>query len=58
MVKLRRRERGFTALAMVTLNPAKELGIDHRVGTLEVGKDADIALFNGHPFDSFMLAAS
>lgn len=41
------------ALAMVTLNPAKELGIDHRVGTLEVGKDADIALFNGHPFDTF-----
>lgn len=41
------------ALAMVTINPARELGIEHRVGSLEVGKDADIALFNGHPFDTF-----
>lgn len=37
------------ALAMITLNPAKELGLEHRIGSLEVGKDADIALFNGHP---------
>jgi imidazolonepropionase-like amidohydrolase len=41
------------ALAMVTLNPARELGLDARIGTIEVGKDADIALFNGHPFNAF-----
>ena len=41
------------ALEMITLNPALELGLDHRMGSLEVGKDADIALFNAHPFDSF-----
>ncbi len=41
------------ALAMITINPARELGIDGRVGSIEVGKDADIVLFNGHPFDAF-----
>ncbi len=41
------------ALAMITINPARELGIQDRVGSIEVGKDADIALFNGHPFDGF-----
>ena len=30
------------ALAMVTINPAKQLGIDKRVGSIEVGKDADL----------------
>jgi imidazolonepropionase-like amidohydrolase len=38
------------ALKMITLNPAKQLGVDAHVGSLEVGKDADIAIFNGHPF--------
>ena len=38
---------------MITVNPARELGIDHRVGSIEVGKDADIALFNAHPFDTY-----
>ena len=38
------------ALRMITLNAAKQLGIDKRVGSIEVGKDADIAIFNGHPF--------
>ncbi len=37
------------ALAMVTLNPAHQLGIAARVGSLEVGKDADLAIFDGHP---------
>jgi imidazolonepropionase-like amidohydrolase len=41
------------ALAMITLNPARELGLDRRLGSIEVGKDADIALFNAHPFDAF-----
>ncbi len=38
------------ALKMVTLNPAKQLGVDKMVGTLEVGKDGDIAVFTAHPF--------
>ncbi|HLA76556.1 MAG TPA: amidohydrolase family protein [Vicinamibacteria bacterium] len=38
------------ALKMVTLNPAWQLGIDKRVGSLEVGKDADLAIFSAHPF--------
>lgn len=41
------------ALRLVTINPAMQLGIDHRVGSLEVGKDADIAIFNGHPLNTF-----
>jgi imidazolonepropionase-like amidohydrolase len=35
---------------MITLNAAKQLGIDKYVGSIDVGKDADIAIFNGHPF--------
>ena len=42
-----------TALAMITINPARELGIADRMGSIEVGKDADISLFNAHPFDGF-----
>jgi len=38
------------ALKMITLNPAWQLGVDKRVGSLEVGKDADIAIFSAHPF--------
>jgi len=38
------------ALKMITLNPARQLGIDKRVGSLEVGKDADLVIFNAHPF--------
>ncbi|HWE36348.1 MAG TPA: amidohydrolase family protein [Isosphaeraceae bacterium] len=41
------------ALAMITINPARQLGIDGRLGSIEKGKDADIALYNGHPFDAF-----
>jgi imidazolonepropionase-like amidohydrolase len=41
------------ALAMITINPARELGLDGRLGSIEVGKDADVVLFNGHPFDAF-----
>jgi imidazolonepropionase-like amidohydrolase len=41
------------ALAMITINPARELGLDDRLGSIEVGKEADIALFNGHPFNAF-----
>lgn len=38
------------ALRAVTLNPAWMLGLDGRVGSLEVGKDADVALWSEHPF--------
>jgi len=38
------------ALKMITLNPAKQLGVDKVVGSLEVGKDGDIAVFSAHPF--------
>ena len=38
------------ALKMVTLNPAKQLRIDKWVGSIEVGKDADLAIFRSHPF--------
>ncbi|MGP0066006.1 MAG: amidohydrolase family protein [Isosphaeraceae bacterium] len=41
------------ALAMITINPARELGLEDRLGSIEVGKDADIVLFNAHPFDAF-----
>jgi imidazolonepropionase-like amidohydrolase len=41
------------ALALITINPAKQLGIDKRVGSLEVGKDADIAIFKGHPLSVY-----
>jgi imidazolonepropionase-like amidohydrolase len=41
------------ALKTITLNPAKMLKIDHRVGSIEKGKDADLAIFNGHPFSVY-----
>tara|TARA_R100001163_G_C5004188_1_gene152307 strand:- start:85 stop:885 length:801 start_codon:yes stop_codon:yes gene_type:complete len=41
------------ALALITLNPAKQLGIDNRVGSLEKGKDADIAIFDSHPLSIY-----
>src|ERR1044072_6758186 len=41
------------ALKLVTLNPAIQLGIQERVGSIEVGKGADIAIWNGHPFSVY-----
>ena len=38
------------ALRMITLNPARQLGVGDRTGSIDVGKDADLAIFNGHPF--------
>jgi imidazolonepropionase-like amidohydrolase len=37
------------ALAMVTLNPARQFGLEDRIGSIEVGKDADLVLYDGHP---------
>jgi imidazolonepropionase-like amidohydrolase len=39
-------------LKMITLNPAKALEMEDRVGSIEVGKDGDIAVFDKHPLDS------
>ncbi|MFZ1700371.1 MAG: amidohydrolase [Pyrinomonadaceae bacterium] len=44
------------ALKMITLNPAKQLGIGNRTGSIEVGKDADLAIWSGHPFSVFSVA--
>lgn len=39
------------ALKCITINPAEILGIADRLGSIEVGKDADLVIWNGHPFD-------
>lgn len=39
------------ALESITINAAEIVGLGDRIGSLEVGKDADIAVFYGHPFD-------
>lgn len=39
------------ALALITIDAAKILGIDKRVGSLEKGKDADVAMYDGDPFE-------
>lgn len=39
------------ALRSITINPARAINADHRVGSIEIGKDADIIIYNGHPFD-------
>src|SRR5450432_3269887 len=41
------------ALAMVTLNPAKQLGIENRVGSIEVGKDADLVIYDKFPLSDY-----
>jgi imidazolonepropionase-like amidohydrolase len=44
------------AIKWLTLNPAKSLGLDDRVGTLEAGKGADVVIWNGNPFSVYALA--
>lgn len=41
------------ALQMITLNPAKQMGIDKRTGSIDVGKDADIVIWSTHPFSVY-----
>ncbi len=43
------------AMNFITLHPAKIMGIDHRVGSLEAGKDADFIIWTGHPLSSFSI---
>lgn len=40
-------------LKLITWNPAWQLGIQNRVGSIEVGKDADLAIWNGHPLSVY-----
>ena len=41
------------ALSLITINPARQLGIDDRVGSIEEGKDADLAIFSEHPLSVY-----
>ncbi len=43
------------AIKFVTLNPAKQLHVENKVGSLEIGKDADFAVWNGSPLSPFSL---
>jgi adenine deaminase len=43
------------ALKFVTINPAKQLHIDNRVGSLEVGKDADFVIWSGSPLSTYSI---
>lgn len=40
------------ALKAITINPAKHLGIEDKVGSIEIGKDADLVVYEGNPLDS------
>ncbi|TWT44227.1 hypothetical protein RAS1_06370 [Phycisphaerae bacterium RAS1] len=41
------------ALRLITLNAARLFGLEKHIGSIEVGKDADLAVFDGHPLDTF-----
>jgi len=41
------------ALKLCTLNGAKQLRLDHRIGSIDVGKDADIVIWTAHPFSTY-----
>jgi imidazolonepropionase-like amidohydrolase len=41
------------ALSLVTINPAKQLDLDHRIGSIETGKDADLVIYDKHPLSNF-----
>jgi len=43
------------ALALVTINPAKQLRIDSRVGSIETGKDADVVVWTHHPLSAYAI---
>lgn len=44
------------ALKMITINPAIQLGIDDKVGTIEEGKHGDVAIWSGHPLSIYSIA--
>ena len=41
------------ALSLITINPAKQLEIDNRVGSIESGKDADLVIYDKHPLSNY-----
>lgn len=41
------------SLKLITLNPAQQLGIESRAGSIDVGKDADLAIWTAHPFSVY-----
>lgn len=43
------------ALSLVTINPARQLRIDDRVGSLDAGKDADLVIWNKHPLSTYAI---
>ena len=43
------------ALSLITINPAKQLGIGDRVGSIEVGKEGDLAIFDRHPLSIYAI---
>jgi imidazolonepropionase-like amidohydrolase len=43
------------ALSLITINSAKQLGVESRIGSLEVGKDGDVAIFKGHPLSIYAI---
>ena len=47
-----------TALRAITINPARVMGVDDRVGSIAVGKDADLVLWSGDPLDVLQRAMS
>jgi imidazolonepropionase-like amidohydrolase len=44
------------AIRWLTFNPAKSLGLEDRIGSLEAGKGADVVIWNGNPFSAYALA--
>ncbi len=44
------------ALALITINPARQLGIGDRIGSLEVGKEGDLVIFDRHPLSIYAIA--
>jgi imidazolonepropionase-like amidohydrolase len=44
------------SLSLITINPARQLGIDDRVGSIEEGKHADLAIFDAHPLSVYAVA--
>lgn len=41
------------ALRLITINPATQIGVADRIGSIEVGKDADLAIFSAHPLSVY-----
>lgn len=41
------------ALAMITINAARQLGVEKRIGSIEIGKEADLAIFKNHPLSIY-----